>query len=163
MIIKKLRQGFTIIELIVYMGLMGIFMVVLLEIFTLTLNTKLSSQSTSSIAYDGRYILSKLAYEIGNADSVVAPLLGSTSTSLQIVQSGVVSTYALDSGNLVKTTSGVSANLNGLDTSLNSLTFKNIGNSGGKPTIQITYNIESKIFVSGGNESQTITTTVGTR
>ena len=159
----KIKNGFTLVELLVYMALMGMFLVVLLEIFTLTISTKLSSQSTSSLAYDGRYILSKLSYEIKHADSVLIPSLGVTASTLQLVSGGVASTYSLSSGNLIKTTAGNSQSLNGLDTNIDTITFKNIGNSGGKPTIQINYVISSKILVSGGNQTQTISTTVGLR
>jgi hypothetical protein len=91
-------------------------------------------------------------------------VLGATSASLQIVTSGSASTYALNSGNLVKTSGGVSMNLNGIDTQLDSISFKNIGNPDGKPTIQVVYIVRSKIIVQGGGtEAQTINTTVGTR
>jgi Tfp pilus assembly protein PilW len=156
--------GFTIVELLIYMGLMAIFITVLLGIFTAALKTKLTTQSTSNISQDSRYILSKLSYDINNADSVTSPILGATNDSLQIVTSGSVSTYAINGGNLVKTADGVSANLNGMDTQLDSISFKNIGNPGGKPTIQIVYTVRSKIIIQGGGtETQTINTTIGTR
>jgi Tfp pilus assembly protein PilV len=156
--------GFTIVELLIYMGLMAIFITVLLGIFTAALKTKLTTQSTSNISQDSRYILSKLSYDINNADSVTSPILGATNDSLQIVTSGSVSTYAINGGNLVKTADGVSANLNGMDTQLDSISFKNIGNPGGKPTIQVIYTVRSKIIIQGGGtETQTINTTIGTR
>jgi hypothetical protein len=65
---------------------------------------------------------------------------------------------------LVKTAGGVSANLNGTDTQLDSISFKSIGNPDGKPTIQIVYTVRSKIIIQGGGtEAQTINTTIGTR
>ena len=156
--------GFTIVELLIYMGLMAIFITVLLGIFTAALKTKLSSQSTSAISQDSRYILSKLSYDVNNADSVTSPALGVTGDSLQIVTLGSTGTYSLHNGNLVKTTGGVSANLNGIDTRLDSISFKNIGNPGGKPTIQVIYTLRSKIIIQGGGtEAQTINTTIGTR
>jgi hypothetical protein len=157
-------RGFTIVELLIYMGLMAIFITVLLGIFTAALKTKLATQSTSSISQDSRYILSKLSYDVNNADSITSPALGVTSDSLQIVTSGSTGTYSLNNGNLVKTSGGISANLNGNDTQLDSISFKNIGNSGGKPTIQVIYTVRSKIIIQGGGtETQTINTTIGTR
>lgn len=159
----KKASGFTLVELMVYMGLMGIFLAVLLDIFTITLNTKLAYQSTSAIATDSRYILSKLTYDINNTDGILAPSLGVTSSTLQLSDLGSTSTYSLDSGNLIKSNGGVSYNLNGLDSGLDSISFKNIGNLSGKPTIQIIYTVRSKILVNGNQETQTINTTVGTR
>lgn len=162
--IGRQKRGFTIVELLVYMGLMSIFLVVLLGIFTASLNAKLASESTSGVSQDSRYILSKLSYDINNADSIVLPGLGETSASLQMVTSGSTSTYAISGGNLVKTENGVSMNLNGIDTQLSSISFKNIGNPEGKPTIQVVYTLGSKIIVQGGQtQTQTINTTIGTR
>jgi hypothetical protein len=146
------------------MGLMSIFIVVLMGIFTSALKTKLATESTSGISQDSRYILSKLSYDVNNADSTTSPTLGATGDTLQIVTSGSTSIYALSGGNLTKTTGGVSMNLNGIDTSLDSISFKNIGNPGGKPTIQVVYTVRSRIVIQGGGtEAQTINTTVGTR
>jgi type II secretory pathway pseudopilin PulG len=161
---NKLIGGFSLVELLIYMALMSIFLVVLLDIFTTTLNIKLASESTSALSSDSRYILSKLSYDINNADTIVYPSLGMAGASLQLTTSGSTVSYALGSGNLVKTVDGVSMNLNSIDTELDSISFKNIGSPGGKPTIQIVYTVRSKIVVQGrGTESQTINTTIGTR
>ena len=158
------RSGFTLVELSVYMGLMSIFLLVLLNIFTVTLNTKLASQSTASISSDSRYTLSKLSYDINNTDSVVNPTPGVTSSILQLTTSGVTATYSLSNSNLIRTVGGVAMSLNGLDTSFDSITFKNIGNVNGKPTIQVAYTIRSKVVVQGNKtQTQVINTTIGTR
>lgn len=160
---KIQTRGFSLVELLIYMALMSIFLLVLLDVFTTTLNTKLSTQSTSALSYDSRYILSKLAYDVNNADSIASPAIGATSDTLQLVASGSTNTYSIINGNLVKTSGGVSMSLNGNDASLDAISFKNIGNAGGKPTIQVIYTMRSRIIVSGGTQTQTINTTVGTR
>jgi hypothetical protein len=163
--IKKinLQNGVTIIELVVYMGLMSIVLLLLLNIFVATLNTKLETESTSAVNQDTRYILSKLIYEINNADSVASPVLGASGTTLRIVKSGVSSTYQLTGDNFTITTGSTTLNLNGTDTSVSAINFKNIGNVSGKATVQVTYTVTSRITVDGGMQSQTINTTVGTR
>lgn len=158
-----MRKGFTLVELLIYMALMSIFLLALLDIFTSTLNSKLSSESTSGLNQDSRYILAKLAYDVNNADSVALPTLGVTGASLQLIRTGVTSTYASASGNLVLTQGGVAMSLNGLDTGLDSLSFRNIGNPGGKPTIQVIYTLRSKIILPGGTATASVNTTVGTR
>lgn len=160
----KMQKGFSLVELLIYMALMSIFLMVLLDIFAATLNTKLSSESTSVVSQDSRYVFSKLTYDINNADSVILPVPGATSTGLQIDNSGSISTYVLNSGNLVKTAGGISMNLNGIDTEFDSISFKNIGNPDGKSTIQVVYTVRSKIIIQGGRtETQTINTTIGIR
>lgn len=157
------QKGVTITELLIYLGLMSIFFMVLLDIFTTTLKTKLSSESTSAVNQDSRYILSKLSYDVNNTDSVASPARGSEGSTLQLVKGGVSSTYSISSGDLVLTTAGIPMKLNSLETSLDSISFKNLGNPGGKPTIQVVYTVRSKVVLSGANKTQSVDTTVGLR
>ena len=159
----KLHKGFSLVEILVYMGLMSIFLLVLLSIFTDTLNTKLASESTSALDQDSRYILSRLTYDINNADSIVAPATGSSGTTLSIVKDGVSMTYSSSSGNFVLTSAGTTMNLNSLDTSLDNLNFQNVEASGAKSMVQVSYTLRSKIIVSGETATQSISTTIGTR
>lgn len=159
----KLHKGFSLVEILVYMGLMSIFLLVLLSIFTDTLNTKLASESTSALDQDSRYILSRLTYDINNADSIVAPATGSSGTTLSIVKDGVSMTYSSSSGNFVLTSAGTTMNLNSLDTSLDNLNFQNVGAPGAKSMMQVSYTLRSKIIVSGETATQSISTTIGTR
>jgi hypothetical protein len=141
------------------------FLLVLMDIFTTTLAYKLQSESTSALNQDSRYILSKLNYEIYNADSVTTPgSLGTQTNSLQIVRSGVISTYAISNGDLVLTQGGTSMKLNGGDTSIDTATFRRLGNVGGKPTVQINLTLRSRITVQGGiTKTQSMLTTLGLR
>ena len=159
----KLHKGFSLVEILVYMGLMSIFLLVLLSIFTDTLNTKLASESTSALDQDSRYILSRLTYDINNADSIVAPATGSSGTTLSIVKDGVGMTYSSSSGNFVLTSAGTTMNLNSLDTSLDNLNFQNVGAPGAKSMMQVSYTLRSKIIVLGETATQSISTTIGTR
>jgi type II secretory pathway pseudopilin PulG len=161
---KKNRQmGVTLTELLVYMALLSIFLVVLLDIFTTTLKTKLSTESTSALNQDSRYIFAKLSSDIGNADSIITPTLGATSGSLQLSSGGATNTYALSNGDLLLTSGGTSMKLNSLDTSLDNISFKNVGNVGGKPTIQVSFTVRSKVILAGVSPTQSVAATVGLR
>lgn len=162
---KKTKQhGFTLIELVVYMGIIMIFMLVLTDILTAVLNTRLSSQSASQVAQDGRFIYTKLIYDINHATSVQLPLnIGDTSNSLQATIDTVSNTYSLSGGNLVLTSQGVSQQLNSIDTTVSNLTFKRIGNPGGKNTFQIAFTVASRIKTKGTTDSETFQTTAGLR
>lgn len=164
-LINKRSRGFTLVEVLLYIGLLSLFMIILVEIFVSVLKLRLQSQSTSAIAQDSRFILARLGYDIGNAQSVTVPgVLGQTTSSLQLTKGGVIYTYSLDvDGNLVITTAGASNKLNSLDTKISGITFKRVGSSGGKPTIQVDYTIESVIVEQSGTRSQQIQTTYGLR
>lgn len=161
---KNKSNGFTLVELVVYMGIVMIFMLVLTDILEAILNTRLSSQSTSEVAQDGRFIYTRLIYDINRSSGVILPLnIGDTSTSLQATISGSLNTYSLSSGNLILNDSTTSAQLNSVDTSVSNLTFTRIGNPGGKNTFQIKFTVTSKIPTKGAVDAEVFQTTAGPR
>jgi len=163
--IRNSAKGFTLIELLIYIGLLSIFLVVLSQIFGSVLDAQLESQSTSAVHRDGRFILSKLTYDVHRANSIVLPAsLGASSTSLQLDISGI-NTYSLNNGNLELTNSLGTNNLNSADTTVSNLNFTRIGNSvaNAKNTVRITYTITSKIVRPKGLETKDFQTTIGIR
>ncbi|QQG41729.1 MAG: prepilin-type N-terminal cleavage/methylation domain-containing protein [Candidatus Woesebacteria bacterium] len=144
----KIHNGFTVVELLIYMALLTIFLLVLLDVFTTTLNFKLQSEATSALNQDSRSILGNLNYNIYNSGT--ATIVSSSKLSLD---SGT-KVYELSGGNLLLN----SVKLNSLDTKVDSITFTKIGQ-----TIQITFTLESLITTSGGPRTQTMNTTLGLR
>ncbi|MGE5041957.1 MAG: PilW family protein [Candidatus Levyibacteriota bacterium] len=170
---KKLRAtshapqaslGFTLVELVVYMGIVSVFMLVLTDILVAVLDTRTASESTSQVTQDGRYIYTRLIYDINHAESVSTPLnLGDTSNSLVATINGTVYTYSLQNGNLMLSAPGSSDQLNGNDTSVSGLSFKRIGNAGGKNTFQILFTVASRIIRHGPVDREVFQTTAGLR
>jgi len=159
-------RGFTLVELLIYMGILSILLVVLSQIFGSVLDAQLESESTSAVHRDGRFILSKLSYDIHKAQSIVTPAaIGNQSTSLQLTIEGINYTYTVSSGNLEITSGLETNNLNSGDTTVSNLTFTRIGNSvaNAKNTVRITYTITSKIVRPKGMETKDFQTTIGIR
>ena len=162
----SIQRGFTLIELLIYMGLLSIFLVVLSQIFGTVLDAQLESQSTSAVHRDGRFILSKLTYDIHKAQSIVTPAaIGNQSTNLQLTIDGINYTYSVYNGNLEITNGVETNNLNSGDTSVSGLSFTRVGNTvaNAKNTVQITYTITSKIVRPKGMETKDFQTTIGIR
>lgn len=164
---KKLQRGVSIVELIVYIGLLTIFMLVLLDVFITVLNARLETESTSTLNQDARYILSRLSYDIGNADNLVLPAgFGDSGSVLILAKGAETDTYSLDgSGNFILDNGTSSQKLNGSDTTITSISFQKIGNlaEGDKPTVKISFTVKSLIVRQAGEQTQTINTTIGTR
>lgn len=159
----KINKGFSLVELIIYMGLMTTFLVVLLDVFTTSLSTRLSSEATSVLAMDSRFIFSKLAYDIQNADSVLLPATGSSGTTLRLVKNSVTYTYSSSSGKLVVDDGSGGVSLNGSDTDLTGLIFQNVGATGTEPMIKYSVTLRSNIELPGSDRFQTIDSTIGLR
>lgn len=161
--IKK-NSGFTVVELILYMAIMGIFLTVLTEIFTSISGVRTESEISSSVAQDNTFILARLMYDIQRADNAATPAsAGQQSSSLQLTIGGATNTYSIVGGNLKLTNASGSNNLNGFNTSISNLNFTRLGNGSDTDTIKISYTITSRQSDKNGVESKTVQTTVGLR
>ncbi len=141
------QAGVTIVELLVYVGLLSIFILVLVDVFGAVLRARLESESTSSISQDARYILAKLSYDVANANSFTVPAFD------RLVLDGT-KTYTLTGNNLTLN----NLPLNSLDTKINSISFTKIGN-----TVKTIFTVESLIELPSGPKTQTIESTFGLR
>lgn len=163
--IKKSKEsGFSLIELLLYMGLFSIFLITLTQIFSSALELKLESESTSTVQQDSRYILERLSYDINRADSITTPAaIGTQGQLLSLVISGQTYSYTLNGNNFTLTNPSGTFQLNGFNTRVTNLSFLRVGNSGGKNSIQISYTINSLTIQNKGTETKTIQTTLGIR
>jgi len=162
----KFFPGVTIVELLLYMGIFSIVLTLLTAIFTQVIDVQLEADATSSVQLDGRYILSRLSYDVHRADSIVSPALGNQGSSMQLLIGGMTYTYSIDGGGnlVVADTTGTSYQLNSYNTTISNTIFRQVGNfAGGDNTIKITYTVTSKTMEDKGPKMRTFSTTVGLR
>ena len=158
------NKGFSLIELLLYMGLFSIFLITLTQIFSSALELKLESESTSTVQQDSRYILERLSYDINRADSITTPAaIGTQEQLLSLVISGQTYSYTLSGNTFTLTNPSGTFQLNGFNTRVTNLSFLRVGNSGGKNSVRITYTINSLTNQKKGVETKTIQTTLGIR
>ena len=159
-------EGFTLVEMLMYMGIFMILLVIFLQLFSSILDVSLESQSTSAVSIDGKYILARLAYDIQNATSVVTPAnVGDSRNSLEVISNGADEDFVLSSNNLVL--NNISANtfdnLNSAETTVSNLSFTRLGSQNGKPTITISFTLTGTAKRTSGLEVRNFTTTIGLR
>ena len=159
-------EGVTMVELLIYIGLLTLFLTVLTTLFVSIFKLQLTTQSTSSLTQDTRFIIARMGYDIENARSVSTPALGQQPTDFLtfIDTNGNTSKYAFENNNL--TLNGTP--INGLDTSISSITFRMINSqppapANPPPTIQVKFTINSNVIEESGPRSQDIQTTYGLR
>ena len=165
---KNNCAGVTIVELVIYLGILTILLTIFTTIFTSVIDVQIESEATSSVEQDRRFILSRLIYDITRAGSINTPyslvVPNNQSNNLQITINGIPNSYTLDgNGNLILTNNLGADMLNSYDTSISGLSFARIGNAGGKNTLQITFTLSSRTQRSGGSEVRNFQTTVGIR
>jgi type II secretory pathway pseudopilin PulG len=165
---KKGTQGFTLVELLLYIGIFSMLIIMMFQLLATIFNTQLESTSTSSIDQDRIYLMSKFSYDLGRATSVLMPAsYGQTTTSLQLNIGGVTYSYALSGNDLVLTnaSTGVAAHLNSAGSTISNISFTKLGDINGKQndTVTITFTIVSKDLVNGVSKSQVFRLTSGIR
>mgnify|MGYP001616708396 FL=1 len=138
------RKSFTLVELLIYMGLFTILLIVLTDIFSGIFDIRRESESLTSVELDGNYVTAKLLYDIPQAQSFSTPSTeGVQTTSLIMTINGEIHTYALNSGDLQLTNNSGTFQLNSEGTTISNLTFQKIGPGPGKDTLVINYDVTS--------------------
>ena len=148
-----MKRGFSIVEMLLYSGLLTLFLVVLSNLFLTSLDIKIASEGDSYTGQDARFIISRLTYDAKQAESIIAPALGVSANSLALVIDGANYTYAPSGTNLEISDASGTYNLNGSETEVSDVSFQRIGNISGKNSIKVTFSVNDQVY----------TTTVGTR
>lgn len=163
-IVNKKEKGYTLIELLIYMGIFSIIISVLGALFGATIDTQLESQGDSYVDQDGKYILSRIIYDFQSASSIDDPTaleLGVQHNSLRLTIDGETYTYSLDANGNLELINAVSPdNLNSIHTKVSDLRFIRIGSGSTQDTVKIHFTITSKIPKENGYESRDYDTTL---
>lgn len=148
-------KGFSIVEMVLYAGLLTLFLVVLSNLFLTSLDVKTASEGDSYTGQDARFIVSRLTYDLKRTDNIISPALGASAGSLTLSIGGVSYTYAFGSDNLTLTDATGTYNLNSSESTISNVSFQRIGNSdaGSKNSIKVAFSVNGQAY----------TTTIGTR
>lgn len=160
----SVNKGFTLVELLIYMGLLVIMVVIFTQIFVSILDNQLRSSNTSNVADDGRYIYSRFIYDVNRADSIASPsAFGSSSASMTLSIGGVNNTFTASNGSLLVTTPTSSYVLNGYGSTVSNLLFTKVGTPSAKGTIRMQFTVTGAINSRGVSDIQNFQTTAGLR
>lgn len=160
----KRQQGFTLVELLIYIGLLMVMLLIFTEILTTIIENQIRSTNTSNVADDGRYIYSRLIYDVGRAEGIIDPsFFGSTSAKLELQIDGNISTYSASNGILELVDSNGTHSLNGYGTKITNLLFTKVGSSNAHETVRLNFTIEGNVEKEGIIDIQNFQTTVGLR
>ncbi len=153
------QKGFTLVEFLIYMGLLSLLVYVMSSLFSATLDTKLESEATSHVDQDTQYILARLTYDMHQATAITNGTSGST---LQLTE-GTAFTYTLDGNGNIQLNDGTNTNqINSGDTKITGLTFQHIGAGASTDSVKVQFIITSRTQRFGGQqEMRTIDTTLG--
>jgi competence protein ComGC len=162
--VLRSERGFTLVEMIITLGLMMMFLLVLTDLMTSAFNVQNESGANAWVATDGQAILQRLSYDVSRASAISTPTtLGGTSASLVLVIGGANYTYTSTGGNLQLTGPSSTFNLNTDKTTVPSISFTRLGDAGRPDTVRATFTITSTTKSNGAPVTSTFTTTAGRR
>jgi len=164
--LEKNQKGFSLIELILYMGILSILIVALFQLLTAIFDIQLESQTTSAVSTDAGYILNKLEYDISRADSINVPGVGNQDQILELTIGSDTFTYSLLNDNLMvdENPAATQDQINSFNTKVTSINFHRLSdNLGNLESVTIDFTLESEALRRGGVETESFRTTIGTR
>jgi len=168
---KNYHKGFSLIELILYMGLTSTLIAVMSQVFLATLSVRIESEYTSSVQQDGRFIMARLGHDIRKAQAIISPEIGvaSSSMTLAILEGGVSQTYqyVVDGSQLSLVTASGAALLHSDRTNISNFSIRRLGNSAteedGLDTISIILDLIGNADVESGQQTLHMQTTISQR
>ncbi|GEM_PF-6562644 len=122
---KKTSPGFTLVELLVYLGMSTIVVVVISNFMVDISQSAARTRAALNLQTTSRLIVSRITQTVRTATSAI-PFPPSTGTSLVVPVTGGNQTYALTGSTLVETLpTGVSDTLNSAETVVKSFIVTN--------------------------------------
>lgn len=86
-------RGFTLVELLVAIGVLAVVGILILTIFARTLQGNNKSKITGVIKQNGQSVLEQMDKTVRNADNVVCPTTSTTSDNLVVVNKSIYTRY----------------------------------------------------------------------
>lgn len=164
-ILFKSEKGITIVEMLLYMGILSVLLSILTSIFVSALDVQSESEAASSVVQDGNYIIGRLAYDIRRAQSINIPALGETNNNFQIVIDGVNYSYNLDANENLTLTNNLGVNnLNNYGTNASAFSVQRLGNPGKvEDTLRISFTLTGRAQRVSGSEVRNFQTNLALR
>lgn len=164
--IKKSTNGFTLVEMLIYMALLSVFIIVLSSMFLSLFDAKFESNTTTYIEQDNKYIFARMSYDIRRADIINSPQATVSASSkiqkLSLTSGSETIEYSLNNGNLILSVNGVADILNNSQIEVNDLNFKRYSGSD-NDLIEVIIKLNSKSAAVKDEEAKVYKMLIGTR
>lgn len=167
--ILRNHTGYTLIELLLYVALLGILLSGVAALFGAVGDARVKNQTITEVNDQGRFAIDYMTRTVRNATSITVPALGATGASLSlVVPTGSLSptVFSISNGVLqVQEGSNAAVALTSSDVVVSNLTVKNVSRSGTSGVVQISLTLDQP-GTSTQNQydyQRTFTTSAGVR
>lgn len=141
-----MKQGFTLVELLLFLALFSALTVILSSIFMTALETQLSVGTRTSLDLQRDFIERRILYDLRNSSSVSTPSQYDTSGQvLELTIDGVSHVYSLINNRLVLAKGGESQFLTDDSISVSSFDVQLQGESADNPIVTVAIVFEGAV------------------
>lgn len=143
---NKNQQGFTLIELMLYIGILSIFIIVVSQFMYIFVRSQAKNQVISEVEQQGQQMMNLITQTLRNSQSVSSPTKGNTDSSITVDVFDVASDptiFAL-SGTVLQITQGANLpmSLSNSHILVSDLEFENVSKGKGPTTIKVNFTID---------------------
>lgn len=140
------QEGLTFVELILYMGVSSTILLVIVALFAVMLQTQMKQQAIAAVEIEGSQAMQTMATAIRNATVINTPTTNTSGSTLSVGSYTAAldpTTFDVSQGTLrMREGTGSYVALTSAQTTVKSITFKNISPTGTPGTVQITLNLD---------------------
>ena len=141
---KKNEEGFTLIEMIIYIAILGLVITSFTSFVYSVTRTRSKAVAIEEVSSNGRVALNIIKQSMRSSDDVVTPTEGNVDTSLTLDMPGTVdnSLYSVSGGILYETIgANPSVAVTTNDVIVSNLQFTNVTKPGKKENIQVSFTV----------------------
>lgn len=141
------NAGFTLLEMLLALGIAATVLLAASALLGTTLEARIRAQATQEVHEQGLSVLHTMLQAVRNAENVLAPLSGNTTTSLSldVVPGALDPTIFSVTSDTLRTTEGLSApeSLTNSRIRISGFTIENLSRAGTPGTVRIQFTAEN--------------------
>jgi len=137
-------KGFTLIELVIYVGLTAILILVLSSVVSGVIRAKARNQAISEVENQGAQIMNQITQSLRNAATLNSPTAGSSAASLSLnsdTAGNNPTIFSISGTTLQISENGTVVALHNNLANASNLSFKNLARAGTPGSIQIQFTL----------------------
>lgn len=140
------RQGFTLVELLLYTAIAASLLLVVSLFFSMLLETRVKQQAIAEVEEQGLAAMQQILQDARNAESILSPATSTAAGTLSLNMPGTaVNTVAYDStGGALRVTRGTTSTmaLTNARVSASDVAFTNLSRTGTRGTIRAEFTLQ---------------------
>lgn len=149
------QKGFTLVELLLYLGLAAVLLLVISVFLAMLLQSRVKNQTVAEVEGQGAMVMNLITQTIRNAEGINSPAAGASAASLSLDAAGVSNdptVFDLSSGTLrIQEGAAAPVALTSSQVTASSLSFQNLSRAGTPGTVRVQFTL-SYINPSGRNQ-----------